>query len=447
MVELALIPFSRENEMAALGSMILNQAIAVEILTTLSAMDFYQPRNGKIFDAVSRVITSGEAVDPISVGAALGDDFERVGGHNYLHECLSATPNVLSGPLYARLIADDATRRRLIQAGAEIQQRAISLDNDVPTVVDQAEQAVLAASRLANRREAPTHIAAVGAEALAKLVERVENGADPGIPTGLLDYDRLVTHRAGQMIVVGGRPGMGKSTLTQQIALHSAYKKNRKTVIISLEMPRDDMVLRLASDLAEIDSAKIDRGTLDQRELKKVLAIQDQWQQWPLDIVDWCRTLPAIRNYLRRYATRNGGIDLFVIDFLQNIEPTESDFRVETRNLIVGRWADQLKSLALELEAVAIVASQLKRLEEDKIPGMSDLRESGQIEQSADVVNLLHRHDYYNPDKEPGTAKIIVAKHRRGPTNTIRVGHQLHFSRFVNLARTADLARAANRST
>lgn len=440
-------PHSPENEKACLGSMILNQAIAVEVLSILQTGDFYAPNNGRIFAAIAKVIASGVALDALAVDAALGSDSVKVGGIDYLHDCHQATPNPLSGPHYAHRIADDATRRRLIEAGAGLQLAATDRDRDIAGLTDLAEQTVLAATRSADRREAPSDIATVGAGSLARLRHRVETGEDPGIPTGLKLYDDLVVHRPGQMIVFGGRPGNGKSTITQQIAKYAAQTKGLRAAIMSTEMTQDDMIYRVVSDLASIDSTKIERANLTATDLRRLDAAEAQWRTWNLDLVDWCHTWPGIRNYLRRYAMRHNGIDLFVIDFLQAILPDDSERRIENRNLLVGRWADEIKTLALELSAVALVASQLRR-ENDrstpKPPTMSDLRESGNIEQSADVVALLHRPEKYNPDDKPAIVEIHVEKHRRGPTDTIDVRAELMFSRFTD-APTPPTNRDQNR--
>lgn len=427
-----LIPHNRENEMAVLGCMILNQAIAVEVMSKIGGSDFYEPKNELIFNTVGRLIGNGSPVEPQAVLAALGADLGRIGGAGYIHDCLSMQVNVMSGPYYAELVADDATRRRIIVAGSSAQLAAAQTGTDIAACIDTAEQAMLTATRYANRREHPSHIAIVGAEALDKLRIRIAGNEPTGIPTGLTEYDDLVTHRSGQMIVVGARPGMGKSTLTQQMGWHSAGRHNRRTVIISLEMTVDDMVFRLASDMAEIDSQRIDRGQVSPAEQRKIDDAEREWRDWPLELVDWCQTWPAIRNYIRRYVAKNGGIDMFIIDFLQRITPTDAENRTESRNLVVGRWADEIKSLALETGAIAVVASQLRREGGANRPTMSDLRESGQIEQAADVVTLIHRPDYYNPDNEPGIAELIVAKHRRGPTADVRVKSELDFSRFVD---------------
>lgn len=446
MTETIRAPHSRENEMAVLGSMMLNQAIAVEILAILKQGDFYVPKHGSIFEAIARVVASGEAIDPLAVDAALGSDATRVGGVHYLHDCLESTPNVLSGPNYAARVADDATRRRLMDAGFKLQLAATERDHDIATLTDLAEQTILAATRAADRRERPGNVAIVGSASLTRLRQRVESGEEPGIRTGLKHYDDLVTHRPGQMIVFGGRPGNGKSTICQQIARHAAESGGAKAVIVSTEMTQDDMIYRLASDVGSVDSSKIDRATLTPSELRRIAAAEQQWREWNLELVDWCHTWPAIRNYLRRYAMRNDGIDLFVVDYLQAIQAPEEGNRIDNRNLIVGRWADQIKALALELDAVAIVASQLRRAERNnpKPPTMSDLRESGNIEQSADVIALLHRPEKDNPLERPGIVEIHVEKHRRGATDIVEIRSELMFSRFANLPQQPT-TRGANR--
>lgn len=425
------MPHSREDEMAALGCMMQSPAIAVELLATLGGTDFYQPKHELVFAAIGRIIAAGEPLEPLAVLAALGSDATRVGGADYLHDCLSSAPSALSGPYYAGRVAEHATRRRLITAAAKIQVAASQPDSDLSTLVDESEQGILDITRYGRRGEPDTHLPVVGDAALDRLRQRMLTGDDPGIPTGLRDYDRLITHRPGQMIVFGARPGMGKSTLTQQIAINAA-RLGKQTMIISTEMTKDDMALRVVSDLATVDSRDLDRADLTPADLLRIDLVQRQWRQWPLHLIDHCRTWPAIRNTIRRHVARHGHIDLFVIDYLQRITPTDGEHRNDNRNLVVGRWADEIKTLALETGAVAIVASQLRReaIGQTK-PTMSDLRESGQIEQSADVVALLHRYDYYNPEDRPGQAELIIAKHRRGATDTLALTAELEYSRFT----------------
>jgi replicative DNA helicase len=432
--EQLLIPHSREAEMAVLGAMMLNPAIAVEIATRLSGADFYQPRNELIFAAIARLLTAGEPTEPAAVAIALGADLDRVGGAGYVHDCLSAVANPLSAPYYAERIADDATRRKIITAAATAQLAATQPDTDIAAVIDTTEHAILTATRTGFRRDRPTHIAVLGHDTLDALDARIAGDATPGIPTGLTGYDSIVTHRPGQMGVIGGRPGMGKSILTQQWLLHAA-RTGRRALLFSTEMTAEDMILRIISDIAHIDSHKLDRGTLTPTEQHRAHTAEQAWQDWPLDIIDWCQTWPAIRSMTRRHANRHGDLAIIGIDFLQRITPTAADSRTDNRNLLVGRWADEIKNLALELGIFTLVASQLRRDHSTTAPRptMSDLRESGQIEQAADVVTLIHRPEYYDPAKNPGTAELIIAKHRRGATDTTTVRAQLHHSRFANL--------------
>lgn len=439
-------PHSQENEMATLGSMILNQAIAVEISAILTGDDFYQPRHSRIFAAIQTVLAGTETVDPLTVHAALGDDALRIGGVAYLHDLVASTPNVLSGPSYARTVAETSVRRRLIEAAVRIQQDAGQTSVDLADIKDRAEQSLHKAVHGIDRSEPETAVAAVATGTLTRLRERIESGDPPGIQTGLRAYDDLVVHRPGQMIVVGARPGNGKSTWTQQMAIYAASAESRKAVIVSTEMTQDDMIFRVVSDLTSIDGRKFERGDLTPTEWRRITHAQEQLKTWGLETVDHCRTWPAIRSWLRRYTMRHGQLDLFVIDFLQRIQGSQGDQKLENRNLQVGHWADEIKSLALELGAVALVASQLRREDPSqriRPPTMSDLRESGNIEQSADVVALLHRPEKYDPTKKPGIVEIHVEKHRRGETDMVEAQAEWAYSRF----RAAPTTRQTNRDT
>jgi replicative DNA helicase len=427
-------------EQAALGAMMLNPAVADEIGEMLYREDFYRPIHATIFDAILAVAARSEPADMIAVGHHLdaAEDLKRVGGLDYLHTLTQIPVSAASGSYYAKLVTDAAGRRRIVEVGTRIAQlgRSPALLTDVR---EQTAQAVLDAT--SDRREqAP--LESVG-DLVTGVLEHVQAVADgkipPGIPTGLTAVDRLTggMHN-GQLIVPAGRTSMGKSVITQNWLVNAVKHTGRPGLLFSLEMPKDEMMQRLLSEFSEVPLTSIRSGSLTASEWEKLVEAERELRELPLYLVTSCTTIPAIRSYARRFRRAIGDLAILGVDYLQEVTPMDRGRR-DTHEL-VGEIARSLKRMALDMEIPVIAPCQLNRGPESRTgkdanrPKLSDLRESGQIEQAADCVALLFRPEYYDKaTQRRGQADIDIAKNRNGPTDMVSVASKLYIQKFVDL--------------
>jgi len=434
-------PHDNLAESVAVGAMMLSPAIADAISEILTAADFYKPAHGTIFDTVLALAARGEPIDGATVSTELirTGDLDRVGGVPYLHTLIESVPTPLNGPYYAQQVAAMAVRRRIADAGVKAAMLARG-PGDVADVREQAQQAMYEATTDVRDRAVITSVGDLVAPTLEQ-IERVAAGlVPPGIPTGLKDYDRMIGggHRPGQLVIPAGRTSMGKSVITQNWLRHCAEKAVRPAVLFSVEMSVDEMMIRLLAEVAHVPLQRLITAQLTDDDKARLGRAEERIAAWPLYLVDSCRTVPAIRAYLRRFVQRIGEVAVFGVDYLQRLSAVS---RGEDRHLVVGQFADDLKTLAQDLGAVCIAPCQLNRGPETRggkngnVPLLSDLRESGNLEQSADVVVLIHRPDYYDKlSPRAGEADLIVAKNRNGPTDSITVAAQLATARFVDMA-------------
>jgi replicative DNA helicase len=429
-------------EQSVLGGMMLSKDAIADVVEVLSGGDFYRPAHATIFEAIIALYGKGEPADPIMVSAALADsgDLGRIGGAPYLHTLVASVPTAANASYYARIVNERATLRRLIEAGTRIVQlgfgQAAGGGRDVDEVVDLAQQAVY---EITERRVS---------EDFAKLSELLQPTLDEidaigamgdamtGIPTGFSDLDRLLNGlHSGQLIIVAGRPGLGKSTAAMDFARAASVHNNHASAIFSLEMSKIEIVTRLLSAEARVPLHTLRSGKLSDDDWTKLARRMGEISEAPIFVDDTPNmNLMEIRAKARRLKQKHD-LKLVVVDYLQLMS---SGKRVESRQQEVAEFSRGLKLLAKEIECPVVAVSQLNRGPEqrtDKRPQLSDLRESGSLEQDADVVILLHRDDYYDKESpRAGEADFIVAKHRNGPTDTITVAAQLHLSRFVDMA-------------
>jgi replicative DNA helicase len=429
-------------EQCVLGGMLLSKDSIADVIEILKAVDFYRPAHATIFEAVLDLYGRGEPADAITVAAALAGsgDLARVGGAPYLHTLIASVPTAANAAYYARIVSERAVLRRLIEAGTRIVQlgygTAASGGRDVDELVDLAQQAVY---DVTERRVSEDF--AVLSDLLQPTLDEIEavgaqGGVMTGVPTGFTDLDRLLNGlHPGQLIIVAGRPGLGKSTAAMDFARSCSVKHNFSSAIFSLEMSKVEIVMRLLSAEARVPLNVLRSGQLSDDDWTKLARRMGEISEAPLFVDDTPNmNLMEIRAKARRLKQRND-LKLVVVDYLQLMT---SPKRTESRQQEVADLSRGLKLLAKEIECPVIAVSQLNRGPEqrtDKRPQLSDLRESGSIEQDADVVILLHRDDYYDKESpRAGEADFIVAKHRNGPTDTITVAAQLHLSRFVDMA-------------
>jgi replicative DNA helicase len=435
-------------EMAVLGGMMLSaDAIADVDDTGLRETDFYRPAHRTIYNAILRLYARGEPTDALSVANTLGvQTLMRVGGAGVLADMIHGVPSPASAGWYAGIVRRKAIKRRLIEAGVRIAQLGQNTDDDdLDGAVDRAQSEVLA---VADQRD-DQHVRVLD-DLLGPLMEGIEQragGTTSGIRTGFTDLDAMLGGgmQDGQMVVLAARPAIGKSTLGLDIAREAAIDNNLDVLLFSMEMSTDEIMQRLMAAEAKVLLNNIRTGKLTDEQWPRITDTLDRVAGAPLHIDDsGTLTITDIRTKARRLAqqlARDGRrLRMVVVDYLQLITAT-SNF--ENRQAAVAEFSRALKLLAKDLGIPVIAISQLNRNSEqrsDHTPNLADLRESGAIENDADVVILLFREDeYYKPKgsgPRVGEADFIVAKNRNGPTGTVSVAFQGHFSRFVDMAKT-----------
>jgi replicative DNA helicase len=436
-------PHNLEAERSALGGQLWHaDAIADVLDSRMQQRDYYRPAHETIQAAILHLYGKGEPVDPITVGAELTKrgDITRAGGVDYLHALAQAGQNWASAGYHAEIVHDLAVLRRLQQAGTRITQLASSGEGEVDDVRNAAEAELLDALAVREQSAGYAYVREDVADFWDQLDARMKGtGKMTGIGTGFIDLDALTNGlQPGQLIVIGARPAMGKSTLALDFARAASIKYGLTTAFFSLEMSRSEITQRLYSAESRVALHHIRSGTISEDDLNRMAKRTPAIEAAPLVVDDSPNlTLTEIRSRARRIKQTKGGLDLLIVDYLQLMQ-AGTGRRAENRQQEVSEISRSLKLLAKELEIPVIALSQLNRgLEQraDKRPQLSELRESGAIEQDADMVILLHREDAYEKESpRSGEADLIVAKHRNGPTATVTVAFQGHYSRFVDMA-------------
>jgi replicative DNA helicase len=431
-------PHDVAAEQCVLGGMLLSKDAISDVVEVIRPADHYRPAHQLIHEAILDLYSRGEPADAITVANELTRRAEitRVGGAPYLHTLISSVPTAANAGYYARIVRERAILRRLVEAGTRIVQYGYAGDADADELVDRAQAEVYAVTdKRSSEDYAP--LSAIMESALDE-IEAINNrdGEMVGVPTGFADLDELTNGlHPGQMVIVAARPAMGKSTLGLDFCRAASIHHNMASVIFSLEMTRNEITMRLLSAEAKIPLNHMRNGNMNDDDWTRLARKMGEVSSSPLFIDDSPNmTMMEIRAKARRLKQRHD-LRLIVIDYMQLMT---SGKKVESRQLEVSEFSRQIKLLAKELEVPVVALSQLNRGPEqrsDKRPMMSDLRESGSLEQDADMVILLHREDVYEREStRPGEADLIVAKHRNGPTRDITVAFQGHYSRFVDMA-------------
>ncbi|GLI27262.1 replicative DNA helicase [Agromyces rhizosphaerae] len=424
-------------EQSALGGMMLSKDAVADVIETLRGPDFYVPKHEVVFDAILSLYSHGEPTDVIAVTDELTKTGElgRAGGAEYLHTLTSLVPTAANAGFYAEIVAERAMLRRLVEAGTRIVQMGYAGEGEVTDLVNVAQSEIYSVT---GSVESEDYVPLT--EAVTVAIDEIEaakhtDGKMTGVPTGFADLDDLTNgFHPGQMIIVAARPALGKSTLALDFARSASIHNDLPTIFFSLEMGKSEIAMRLLSAEASVPLQSMRKGTVDSRDWTTIASTRGRINDAPLYIDDSPNmTLVEIRAKCRRLKQRVG-LKMVVIDYLQLMT---SGKRVESRQQEVSEFSRALKLLAKELQVPVIALSQLNRGPEqraDKLPALSDLRESGSIEQDADMVILLHRESAYERDNpRAGEADLIVAKHRNGPTRTVTVAFHGHFSRFADM--------------
>jgi replicative DNA helicase len=425
-------------EQSVLGSMLISKDAIADVNEEITGADFYRPAHETIYDAIVDLYGRGEPADPVTVSAELQrrGELQKVGGAPYLHTLSASVPIAANASYYATIVREKAILRRLVDAGTKIAQMGYAGEGDVDQTVDAAQQEVYAIGEK-RQQEDYAPLSAI-MEATLDEIEAISSndGTANGVPTGFADLDELINgFGGGQMIIVAARPAVGKSTLALDFCRAASIHNNLTSCFFSLEMSKSEITMRLLSAEAKIPLNNIRKGPMGEDDWNKLGPKMSQVSGAPMFIDDSPNmTMMEIRAKARRLKQRHD-LKLIVIDYLQLMT---SGKKVESRQVEVSEFSRQIKLLAKELDVPIVALSQLNRGPEqrsDKRPMMSDLRESGSIEQDADIVMLLHREDVYEKESpRAGEADIIVAKHRNGPTRDVVVSFQGHYSRFVDMA-------------
>jgi replicative DNA helicase len=431
-------PHDVAAEQCVLGGMLMSKDAISDVMEVMRPQDHYRPAHQLIHDAILELYGRGEPADAVTVSDLLGKrgDLGRVGGGTYLHTLIASVPTAANAGYYARIVRERAILRRLVEAGTRIVQLGYTGDGDADELVDRAEAEIYGVTE---RRVAEDYLPL--SEIMPGALDEIEaissrGGVMTGVPTGFADLDALTNGlHPGQMVVIAARPAIGKSTLALDLARAAAVRHQQATVIFSLEMSRNEITMRLLSAEARVPLHSMRTGQLGEEDWTRLARRMSEVVDAPLYIDDSPNmSMMEIRAKCRRLKQRNE-LRLVIIDYLQLMS---SPRRVENRQQEVSEMSRSLKLLAKELDVPVIAISQLNRGPEqrnDKRPLLSDLRESGSIEQDSDVVILLHREDAYERESpRAGEADMIVAKHRNGPTATVTVAFQGHYSRFVDMA-------------
>ncbi len=433
-------PQNVDAEMSVLGGMMLSKDAIADVIEILRSTDFYRPAHASVYDVVVELFGRGDPADAVTVGAELKrkGELERIGGLPYLHTLVATVPTAANAAYYAGIVREQAQLRSLVEVGTRIVQLGYTTDGaDVEGLVNLAQSEVFAVSEQRNSTDYVTL-----EQVVPELYEELERNANrdgglDGVPTGFSELDaKLNGLRAGQMIIIAARPGGGKSTLAMDICRSCAVHNNKAAAYFSLEMNRTELSMRLLAAESRVFLDRMIKGELETRDWQEIARTLDKISQAPLIVDDSPNmTMGEIRAKSRRMK-QQFDIQLIVIDYLQLL--TSGGKSVESRQQEVSEFSRSIKLLAKELEIPIVAVAQLNRDSEkrnDKRPQVADLRESGSLEQDADVVLLIHREDMFNENTEKqGMADIIIGKQRSGPRGIVELAFQGHFSRFAEVA-------------
>ncbi len=431
-------PHNVEAEESVLGSMLLSKDAIAEVLELLREDDFYRPAHRTVFRSVLELYGHGDAVDAVTVQEELrrNGSLADIGGAPFLHTLVASVPTAANATYYARIVKEAGVLRRLIDVGTQIVQLGFETPQDTERAVDIAESLVyqVAQGRVTEDYHSLRDVLTGTLEAIERLHE--DHREITGVPTGFADLDRLTSGlQPANLVIVAARPAVGKSTLGLDVARHAAVKAGVPTVVFSLEMSRTELVQRLMCAECTVDMQRLRTGRMEESDWTRLTRSLGKLADAPLFIDDSPgTTMMEIRAKCRRLKQRHG-LGLVVVDYLQLMQPSR---RFENRQQEVSEISRSLKLLAKELNVPVIAISQLSRQTEarsDRRPMLSDLRESGALEQDSDVVLFIYRDELYDPESpRKGEADLILAKHRNGPTDTVTVTFQGQYSRFAPMA-------------
>jgi replicative DNA helicase len=432
-------PQNLEAEESVLGAMMLSPGAIGAVSEVLDASDFYRESHAVIYRAALALYAKGEPVDAITLVDELEErgELEAAGGRVRIHELAALVPASANAGHYARIVREMATLRGLIRAGGEIAHLGWERPGETTDLVDRAEQVVfdLSQSRVSSEF---SHIEELLKDSFERITALYEAGADvTGTPSGFRDLDRLTSgFQPGNLIIVAARPSMGKSGLGLCMAANLAVRAEVPVAMFTLEMSKAEVTQRLMCSEAKVESQRLRTGKLGADDWPRLTAACDRLAKAPIYVDDQGSiTMMEIRSKARRLKSRESSLGLIIVDYLQLMT---SGSNVESRVQEVSQISRSLKVLARDLDVPILAMSQLSRAVEqrhDKRPILSDLRESGSIEQDADLVMFIYRDEYYNDESDQqGIAEVHLAKHRNGPTDTVKLSFLKRYAKFADLA-------------
>jgi replicative DNA helicase len=433
-------PQNVEAEESVLGAMLLSATAVGTVTEILDASDFYRDRHASIYRAMLALWAKGEPVDAITLCDELDErgELEQVGGRAKIAELAALVPAASNVEHYARIVEEMATLRGLVEAGLSIVRLGRERPGETADLVDRAEQIVF---ELAQQRVTSdfAHIEELLKESFERITHLYEAGAEiTGVPSGFRELDKLTSgFQPGNLIILAARPSMGKSALALCTAANLAVRNETPVALFTLEMSKAEVTQRLMCSEAKVESQRLRSGRLAQDDWPRLTAACDRLMKAPIYVDDTGSiTMMELRSKARRLRTREPRLGLIIVDYLQLMTTGAS---VENRVQEVSQISRQLKVLARDLDVPILALSQLSRAVEqrhDKRPILSDLRDSGSIEQDSDLVAFVYRDEYYAGEEsdQQGLAEVILAKHRNGPTGMVKLSFLKRYAKFADLA-------------
>jgi len=437
-------PYNIEAEESLLGSMLISREAIMSTIEIIAEEDFYRKANQEIFKVIMELYSKGEPVDPITVADALKKKglLEEVGGKTFIHSLISNIPLASNAEYYAQIVRHHSILRKLIYAATEIATMGYEVPDDLYSTVDRAQQLIFSISQDLNSKTKDSKFASMK-DILSEVYEQVENLYEKktmvtGIPTGYVDFDRKTSGlQNSDLIVLAARPGMGKTSFVLGISKYVALEEKLPVAIFSLEMSRQQVAQRLMCAEARIDLQRLRSGNLKDDEWPKLARSIEKLAESKIYIDDTAFLSVMDLRARARMLVSSYDIKLLIVDYLQLMQ-SGVNYR-ENRVLEITEISRNLKSIAKELKIPVVAVSQLSReveRRESKRPILADLRESGAIEQDADLVVFIYRDEYYDENsRDRGRAEIIIAKHRNGPTGTVHLGFFKEYTLFFNLSK------------
>ncbi|MEQ2629218.1 replicative DNA helicase [Peptoniphilus lacrimalis] len=433
-------PHNNDAETSALGAMLLSKEAITLSIEIISVEDFYSPAHQKIYSSILSIYNRNEACDVVTLSEELlrTDSLEEIGGSVYLADISSSVAAVSNSRYYLNIIKEKSILRKLIDSSSKVITKAYSPEAAASSLIELAEKSIFEINEDSNRHGL-VNIRDIVLDSFSQMEQRAQNpGGLTGLSTGFVDLDRKLSGlQKSDLVLIAARPSMGKTALMVNIATNAALKNDARVAIFSLEMSKNQLVQRVISSNAHVDLQKVISGDINEDEWTKIINAMPIISDLKIEIDDTAAISPLELKAKCRRMKVEKGLDLIVIDYLQLMQMSG---RVESRQQEISTISRNLKAIAKELDVPVIALSQLSRapeLRSDHRPILSDLRESGAIEQDADVVMFLYRDEYYNKEEseKPNIGELIIAKHRNGPTGTVELVFKKEYTKFLNLER------------